>query len=296
MRVVITGYNGQLGRQLRVVFSEHEILELDLPCDDVSHPAIRSCIADFRPDLVLHAAAFTNVDGCEQVPEQAYRVNVLGTQYVALGALQAGAAMLYVSTNEVFDGSAREPYREWDPPNPISVYARTKMAGEQIVRQLLPRSYVVRVAWLFGPEGDNFVTKILAGARKHGALRVAADEFGNPTYAPELAAVIRELVGTGYYGTYHLTNSGFCSRYDFAREIMRLAGRADVPITPILNADWSRPSRPPLHALLANTAGTALGVSLRPWQEALAEYMTWLKAEQLTHMELDDGNQGAEHP
>ena len=278
MRVIVTGFNGQLGRQLCAVYAGHDLLRLDLPCDDITSPHMPACIADYHPDLVVHAAAFTNVDGCEQDPDQAYRVNAVGTQNVALGAQQAGAALVYVSTNEVFDGSRREPYREWDRPDPISIYARTKAAGEQIVRDLLSRFYIVRLAWLFGPGGRNFVTKILAGVEKQGSLRVAVDEFGNPTYAPDLADAIYRLAATGHYGIYHLTNSGFCSRHELAREILRLAGLADVAVTPIMSVEWPRPSHPPLHAVLANTAGAALGIGLRPWQEALAEYMTMLKA------------------
>ena len=163
---------------------------------------------------MVHAAAYTNVDGCEQDPDLAYRVNVLGTQNVALGAQRSGAALMYVSTNEVFDGQRREPYREWDRTAPLSAYARSKTAGEEIVRQLLTHFYIVRVAWLFGPGGVNFVTKILGAAAKTGALRVAADEFGNPTYAPDVAQAMARLATTGHYGIYHLTNSGFCSRYE----------------------------------------------------------------------------------
>jgi dTDP-4-dehydrorhamnose reductase len=277
MRVVITGHNGQLGRHLQAAFVQHETFTLDLPCYDITDPGVSACIADFRPDLVLHAAAYTDVDGSEADPETAFRVNALGTQHVATGAAWAGAAMLYVSTNEVFDGARRDPYREWDQIGPVSVYARSKSAGEQIVRDLLPRFYIVRVAWLFAPGGVNFVTKILARADKQGALRVAADEFGNPTYAPDLTDAIVRLADTRRYGIYHLTNSGFCSRYEFAREIMRLAGREDIPIAPILSSEWPRPSRPPLHAVLANTAGVALGITLRPWQDALADYMNVLR-------------------
>ncbi len=279
MRVAITGSSGQLGRQLEMAFAGHDLLQVDLPCHDISQPDMRDCIAGFRPDVVIHAAAFTNVDACEQDPDLAYRVNAIGTQYVALGAQAAGAAMLYVSTNEVFDGSERQAYREWDNTNPLGVYARSKAAGERIVASLLPRSYIARVAWLFGPGGNNFVTKIIGAAEKNGRLSVAADEFGNPTYAPDAADAMRRIVESGLYGTYHVTNSGFCSRYEFAREIMRLAGKPDLPITPILSAQWPRPSRPPLHSVLANTTGTALGVTLRPWQEAVAEYVASLAPE-----------------
>ena len=216
--LIITGHKGQLGRQLQAAFAGHEILGLDMPEDDITAPAIRDRITGFRPDLILHAAAYTDVDGCETNPDLAFRVNAVGTQNVALAAAQTGAALLYISTNEVFDGSRRDLYREWDAVNPTSVYARSKAAGEQIVRDLAGgRFYICRVAWLFGPGGDNFVTKILAGAEKYGALKVAADEFGNPTYAPDLAQAIVRLAATGQFGIYHLTNAGFCSRHEFAR-------------------------------------------------------------------------------
>lgn len=280
MRVVITGHNGQLGRQLQAAFAGHELLNLDLPRDDITDPGIVQRVADFGPELVVHAAAYTDVDGCERDPELAFRVNAFGTQNVALAARQAGAALLHISTNEVFSGRRRDLYREWDQPDPVSVYARSKAAGEQIVRDLAGgRCYIVRIAWLFGPGGNNFVTKILAAAGKQGALRVAIDEIGNPTYAPDLAAAIARLATTGHFGIYHLTNAGFCSRYEFAREIMRLAGRPELPITPILSAEWPRPSTPPLHAVLANTAAAGLGITLRPWQEAVGEYVSSLVAD-----------------
>lgn len=279
MRVIITGAQGQLGRQLMAAFAGHERLGLDLPETDITQPAVSAQIADWRPDWVIHAAAYTDVDGCERDPELAFRVNAVGAQHVAIGARRAGAALFHISTNEVFDGTRRELYREWDAPNPSSVYARSKAAAELIVRDLSGGCfYIVRIAWLFGPGGVNFVTKILAAAGKTGALSVAADEFGNPTYAPDLAAAIVQLAHTGQYGIYHLTNAGFCSRLEFAREIMRLTGKADVPIAPILSAEWLRPARPPLHSILANTNGAAHGITLRSWQAALAEYLPTLKA------------------
>jgi dTDP-4-dehydrorhamnose reductase len=279
MRVVITGHNGQLGRSLQEAFAAHDLLLLDLPEHDIADPKLSSILASFRPDLVVHAAAYTDVDGCEGDPDKAFRVNAVGTQNVVLGAQQADAALLYVSSNEVFDGTRRDLYREWDRISPVSVYARSKAAGEQIVRDLLDRFYIVRVAWLFGPGGNNFVTKIRAAAGRGSALRVSADEFGNPTYAPDAANAIVRLAATGRYGIYHLTNAGFCSRHEFACEIMRLAGSPELPIAPILSAEWPRPSRPPLHAVLANTNGAALGIVLRPWRDALGEYVGLLKAD-----------------
>jgi dTDP-4-dehydrorhamnose reductase len=269
---VITGCLGQLGRSLCETLANRTLLLLDLPDGDVADPAIIATIADFQPEVVIHPAAYTNVDGAEREPDIATRANVWGTQNVALACQRANAPLVYISTNEVFDGTSERSYQEWDVPNPINAYARSKAAGERVVRSLLQRFYIVRVAWLFAPGGSNFVTKIIAAADKLGALRVVDDELANPTYAPDVAQAIARLIETSHFGIYHFTNSGFCSRYEFAREILRLAGRDGIPITPIPSSEWQRLSTPPQRAILANTAGAELGITLRPWQEALAAY------------------------
>jgi len=274
MRIFITGHKGQLGRALYAVLAEHTLTGCDLPELDITdREAIGAAVADFAPDVVIHAAAWTHVDGCARDPERAYRVNALGTQNVALACAEAGAAMVYISTNEVFDGEATEPYREWDPPHPINPYGRSKAAGEWFVRHLLTRFYIVRTAWLYAPGGRNFPHRIIQLADERGALRVVTDEVGNPTYAPDLAKAIAALIRTDAYGVYHLTNAGYCSRYDFAREILRVSGREHVPVEPITLAEFQRASTPPRFAPLANTAAAALGITLRPWQEALAEFL-----------------------
>ena len=276
MRVFITGCKGQLGQALSAALAGHTLSGCDLPELDVTErAAIGKAIADFAPDVVLHAAAWTDVDGCARDPEKAYRINALGTQNVALACAASGAAMAHVSTNEVFDGTAQEPYREWDPPHPLNPYARSKAAGEWFVRHLLTRFYVVRTAWLYAPGGRNFSNphRVLQLADERGALRVVTDEVGNPTYAPDLANALTALIHTGAYGVYHLTNARYCSRYDFAREILRLSGREHVPVEPITLADFPRASTPPRFAPLANTAAAALGITLRPWQEALEEFL-----------------------
>jgi dTDP-4-dehydrorhamnose reductase len=181
--------------------------------------------------------------------------------------------MVYVSTNEVFDGEATEPYREWDPPHPINPYARSKAAGEWFVRHLLTRFYIARTAWLYAPGGRNFPHRIIQLADEREVLRVVADEVGNPTYAPDLAAAIAALIRTGAYGVYHLTNAGYCSRYDFAREILRISGREHVPVEPITLDEFQRASTPPRFAPLANTAAAALGIEPRSWQDALEEFL-----------------------
>ncbi len=274
MRIFITGCKGQLGRALYAALAEHTLAGCDLPELDVTdRVAIARAIADFTPDVVIHAAAWTDVDGCARDPERAYRANALGTQNVALACAACSAALAYVSTNEVFDGTAMEPYREWDNMNPINPYGKSKAAGEWFVCHLLTRFYIVRTAWLYAPGGRNFPHRIIQLADETGALRVVADEVSNPTYAPDLAAAIAALIQTGAYGVYHLTNAGYCSRYDFACEILRLSGREHVPVEPIALADFRRASTPPRFAPLANTAAAALGITLRPWQEALAEFL-----------------------
>ena len=276
MRVFITGYKGQLGRALYTALVEHTLAGCDLPELDVTdRAAIGAAIADFAPDVVIHAAAWTDVDGCAHDPERAYRANALGTQNVALACASRGAAMVYVSTNEVFDGKATEPYQEWDPPHPINPYARSKAAGEWFVCHLLTRFYIARTAWLYAPGGRNFSNphRIIQLADERGALQVVTDEVGNPTYAPDLADALAALIHTDAYGVYHLTNAGYCSRYDFAREILRISGREHVPVEPITLADFQRASTPPCFAPLANTAAAALGIELRSWQDALEEFL-----------------------
>ncbi len=273
-RILITGSQGQLGRALQQELAADVLLCVDQPEFDVADPAATRFVVDLAPDLVIHAAAYTNVDGAEAQPDLVFRINTLGTQNIALACQRLRVPMLYVSTNEVFDGTrTATPYYEWDQTNPQSVYARSKAAGERTVMALLDQFYVVRIAWHFARGGINFPRKILEAADRHATLRVVDDEYGNPTYAPDLAAALARLVTTGHFGIYHLTNSGACSRYEFACEVLRLAGRADVPVTPIASAEWLRPTQPPLHAILANTAGAALGITLRPWQEALVDFL-----------------------
>lgn len=274
MRIVLTGHKGQLGRALLPLLAEHEVAGVDLPEHDITdRGALQAVIRDFCPDLILHPAAMTDVDGCARDPELAYRVNGMGTQNIALTAAEVGAEVLYVSTNEVFDGRATEPYHEWAPRNPINAYGRSKLAGEWYVQNLLTRFYIVRTAWLYAPGGRNFPHRILQLADEHGRLKVVADEVGNPTYVVDLARAIVALIETHAYGIYHAVNAGAASRYDFAREILRFSGRESVPVEPLALAEFQRASTPPAYAPLANNAAAALGITFRPWQAALAEFL-----------------------
>jgi dTDP-4-dehydrorhamnose reductase len=197
----------------------------------------------------------------------------MGTQNVALAAAEVGAEMLYVSTNEVFDGRATEPYHEWAATHPINAYGRSKLAGEWYTQHLLARFYIVRTVWLYAAGGRNFPHRIIELADERGSLKVVTDEVGSPTYVVDMARALVALIETHAYGIYHLVNEGIASRYEFAQEILRLSGREHVPVTPITSADYPRASTPPPYAPLVNNAAAALGIRLRPWQEALAEFL-----------------------
>jgi len=279
MRIYITGAKGQLGRALMRRLAHHTLLGADLPEVDLTDlNAIRSSLAAFQPEVIIHAAAYTDVDGAARNPDLAYRVNALGTRNVAVASESVGAALLAISTNEVFDGTKTEPYLEFDATRAINPYAKSKLAAEQFIRDLTTRFYIVRTAWLYGLGGNNFVRKMISLADTAGKLRVVTDEVSSPTYTEDLVTAIEQLMVTGAYGIYHFTNEGACSRFEFAQEILQQSGRGHIPIEPITLADFARPSTPPAYAPLRNFCGAQIGITLRPWQAALADYLaceTW---------------------
>jgi dTDP-4-dehydrorhamnose reductase len=279
MRVIITGAKGQLGRSVEKALSGAALILIDIPDWDITDPLLVPLMANLKPDVVIHCAAMTDVDGCARNPDLAYHINAFGTQNVALACQRAGAAMVHISTNEVFDGASGEAYREFDPRHAINPYGASKLAAERIASQLVSKLYLVRISWLFGPKGNNFVSKVVRLADKSGLLRVVTDEVANPTYAPDLAEALARLIQTEHYGVYHLVNEGYCSRYEFAVEIMKQSGREQIPVMPITSDQFQRASIPPPFAPLRNTVGAALGITLRPWQQALADYLAESNAE-----------------
>ncbi len=271
MRIAITGSKGQLGLALQQVLTDDHLLPIDLPEQDITDLAgILALVAAFCPQVIIHGAALTDVDLCERDPLLAYRVNALGTRNIAAAALAAGAAMVYVSTDYVFPGRD-EPYWEYDAPQPLSAYARTKWYGEQIVRDMLQRFYVVRTAWMYGQGSRNFVRTVLRLADERGTMQMVTDEVGSPTYALHLARALDRLIRLPAYGIYHLPNAGVCSRYDWAREVLRLSGRDGVEVVPA--TDYQRLARVPKRVELLNASGAALGIVQPTWQEALGEYL-----------------------
>lgn len=281
MRVLIIGASGQLGSALRHTFADHTLLTPSHRELDMSQPQAIKAVRELAPDVVLLPGAYTNVDGCALDPERAFRENTLGPKYVALACARRDVPLVYVSTNEVFSGVATTPYREYDQPGPINAYGRSKWGGEQAVLQHAPTAMVARVAWLFGGQ-RNFIRTILRLASQQAdtgqPLRVVDDEVGSPTYTPDAALAIRQLVDAGIPGIYHLVNAGHCSRYALACAALQSAG-IDAPIEPITSAHFSRPSTPPAYTPLINSAAAALGITLRPWQSAVEEYSGMLALE-----------------
>lgn len=280
MRVFVTGASGQLGSEMARAFEGDDIIPGGRPNFDLSDERLtRAAIERAEPDVIVHAGAYTDVDGCEGDPDRAYRVNALGTRYVARAAADVGAKLVAVSTDYVFDGARREPYLEWDEPNPLSVYGRSKLAAEREALTAHSRCFVVRTSWVYGPRGRNFVRTILRLARERPELTVVDDEIGGPTLAADLAEAIARLARTSSYGIYHLPNQGECSRFDLARRALELAGQTNrvIPVsTAEYLARYPLPARRPAYSTLRNFAGSAIGIELRPWNEALTDLVRQL--------------------
>lgn len=295
-RIAITGAGGQLGRYLvqaiidagaqPVGLGHHEGPGVDTVVDITDREATTRAIADARPDVVIHGAAMTDVDGCETDPERADRINHLGSRHVAEAARAAGAHLVAVSTDFVYAGDA-PPYAEDDPTDPISVYGSSKRDGELAVRGVSDSFAIARTAWVYGGAGKHFPRSILNLLAARPTIDVVNDELGNPTFAGDLAVALVQLAGTRAPGTFHLTNEGVASRFELARTVASLAGEDPERVRPTTAAEFLKtyplPAKRPANSALANTRAAASAVRLRPWQDALADYIPRLAAELKGH-------------
>jgi dTDP-4-dehydrorhamnose reductase len=296
MRVLVTGAGGQLGTDVVDALSGRvptggraedpatgrlglrppcEVIAADHALLDVAdRGAVLTMFEGVRPDVVVHAGAWTAVDACEGDPDRAFAVNALGTRHVAEGARHVGAHVAYVSTDYVFDGASTRPYLEWDPPNPKSVYGRSKLAGEQ---ELDPGSTVVRTSWVCGAHGANMVRTLLRLAAEPGPLRFVDDQWGSPTFTADLAGVLAVLATDRLPGTFHVTNTGVTSWYGFARAVLEAAGHDPGRVEPIATADLDppRPAPRPANSALDNAALRLMGKPALPdWGDALQRLVT----------------------
>ena len=272
MRILITGAQGQLGTALQQILADDDLVLKDLPDFDLSDSACENQIVSARPEVILHAGAYTNVDGAEREPDRAKAVNVRGTTHVARAAQTLQARLIYFSTDYVFDGEKKTPYLEEDPPRPLNQYGLSKYEGEQAALTLCKNTLVVRTAWLYGQAGQNFVKTIMRLANEKPTLEVVADQRGCPTYADDLAWSIKQLLASEMRGTCHVTNGGDCTWHEFAQAIVGQMGMKTT-VLPITTAQAGRLARRPAYSVLSTERVAKHCSPLPHWREALRRFM-----------------------
>ena len=279
MKILITGSNGMLGHDLiEVLKDKHELLLTTSKTLDITDgDSVMDFIVKSNPDIVINSAAYTDVDGCESNPDLAYNVNGEGVKNLALACREVDCPLVHISTDYVFNGQNDRPWVEDDEIGPISIYGKSKLKGEEHIKEILEKYFIVRTAWLYGVNGRNFPRTMLELAQNHSEITVVYDEVGTPTYTPDLAKGISKLIETDYYGTYHLTNSGNCSWCEFARYIFEVAD-VDVNVIPVTASEFARPAPRPSYSVLENRNWVENGFEpLRNYKDAIKEYIGLIK-------------------
>ena len=277
MKVLVFGARGMLGKDLVPALSvKHQVLARDIEDLDIAdQQRVQKEIETLRPQVVVNAAAYTDVDGCEAKRELAFSVNAEGARNIAAGCAASNARMIHLSTDYVFDGTSSAPYREEDPPNPLNVYGASKLQGERQIREVLENHLIIRTEWLFGRHGKNFVDTILRLAAQQEELRVVNDQRGAPTFTKDLSWAIEKLLEKEAKGILHITNSGSCTWFEFARQILRDKGYDHVQVIPISSEELARPAKRPANSVMDCRRYEKLtGRMMRTWQEALQEYFS----------------------
>lgn len=283
MKILITGADGQLGTDICKTLKKHDLVPLTIEDGDIVDLSFvkKQCLKH-RPDVIINTAAYVLVDACEENRDLAYRVNALGARNVAVVAEEIGARLVHISTDYVFggeDSTRTTPYTEFDDPVPCNVYGASKLAGEELIRHLCKRHFIIRSSALFGMagamgKGGNFVETMLKLAKEKPELRVVNDQVFSPTYTHDLAIRIAQIMETEYFGIFHVTNSGTCSWYEFTIEILSLAG-IKTPVVPITSDQFPQKARRPRYSVLGNYQLELLSWDdLRPWQQALKHYLS----------------------
>lgn len=282
MKVLVIGANGQLGTDLCRVLHDFEVIPLthkDIEISDMS--SVKQALSKHKSDVIINTAAYVRVDDCETEQDKAFLINALGARNVAVVTQELGAKLIHISTDYVFGGEGQPgniPYTEFDVPAPLNTYGKSMLAGENFVRHLCRGHFIVRTSGLFGVagsrgKGGNFVETVLKLARERDELRVVNDQIVSPTYTKDLAQKIVQLIPTEYYGVFHITNKGYCSWYQFAREILKQAG-IKTPVIPITSDQYPHKARRPSFSVLDNYHLRLLGMDdMRPWQKTLKDYL-----------------------
>lgn len=276
MKVLVTGFAGQLGYDVTA-----ELISRNIRCiaadkadfDLTNADSVNGFVGSYRPDVIIHCAAYTAVDKAEEDSALCYKVNIDGTKNLCKAAAEMQAKFVYISTDYVFDGEKNEPYEVDDATGPQTVYGATKLEGENKVRHICPRHFIVRTAWVFGKNGNNFVKTMLRLGKERDSINVVCDQFGSPTYTKDLARLICDMIQTDKYGTYHATNEGFCSWADFAYEIMQQAGLS-TRIAPISSSEYPAKAKRPMNSRLSKQKLIDCGFTPLPgWEDALRRFL-----------------------
>jgi len=274
LKILTFGAGGMLEQDIVKAFAHNELIRLfETELDITKEQKVIDKIADIMPDIVINCAAYTNVDLCERERELSYKVNALGAKNIAKGCKATDCTMVYYSTDYIFDGTKGSPYVESDATVPINYYGETKLAGENFVRSILDKHYIIRTQWLFGVNGRNFVKTMLELTKTKDTICVVDDQIGSPTYAKDLAEATALLVNSKPFGTYHITNSNAVSWCRFAQDIFEISN-LDIKVIPITSDEMPRPAKRPLYSVLSNSNWSKIGLNpLRDYKEALAEYL-----------------------
>lgn len=288
MKVLITGAKGQLGKQITNIlkngqseigkipaeYENVEIIGVDVDVLDITDiNAVRSYLTNIKPEIIINCAAYTNVDACESNEDLAFKINALGPRNLAIIANEVNAKLVHVSTDYVFSGEGTVPFKEYDETVPVSVYGKTKLAGEKFVREIADKYYIIRTAWLYGYEGSNFVYTIIKAGKEKGYLTVVDDQRGNPTNAEDLAHHMLKVAVTEEYGTYHCTGTGECSWYDFASKIIEFSN-IECKVDPVTSNDYVRAAKRPSYSSLDNMMlRVTVGDEMRNWEDALKVFI-----------------------
>lgn len=279
MKILVTGASGQLGQYIQQFFfqskNSFELFPFNKKTLDVTNlEMVLNKIEECRPDVIIHGAAFTQVDEAEVKIDKTYQINAIGTRNIAIASEKVGAKLIYISTDYVFNGKKSGAYNEYDVVSPLGVYGLSKKAGEDFVKSFSSRWFIIRTAWLYGAYGTNFVKTMLNLATKDEPLKVVNDQIGSPTYARDLVEFIFQLLQTELYGIYHVSNCGYCSWYEFAQSIFRAAG-LNIEVNPCSSNEFPRRAPRPAYSVLDHMAIRINGFQdLRTWQEALQDFIS----------------------
>lgn len=282
LKILVTGYKGQLGFDcVRVLKGRgyQNVLGIDIEDLDITdEEAVDRYISNYHPDVIMHNAAWTAVDKAEQMPDLVYKVNALGPKYIAKAAKKVGAKLFYISTDYVFNGEGVTPFEVDSPKDGLSIYGKTKSQGEDFVTSETDKYFIIRISWVFGINGNNYIKTMLKLSRIKDELSIVSDQIGSPTYTYDLANLMADMMETEKYGVYHATNEGFCSWYDFTRYIYKAKGITNVKVSPISTEEYLKinpnQAKRPLNSRMSKASLIKAGFNLLPkWQDAVDRYL-----------------------